>query len=122
MKTKDLIGPALDLAISRANNAPERDGWGWFEIDAQGFLFDPLNEYRYSPSTLWEQGGPMLEEYGISLVREATEWVAWEWVRTRDDAEHFGYGDTPLIAGMRCFVSLKLGDEIEIPVELLRTS
>lgn len=29
------------------------------------------------------------------------------------------YGPTPLIAAMRCFVASKLGDEVEIPEELL---
>jgi hypothetical protein len=28
------------------------------------------------------------------------------------------YGDTPLIAAMRCYVASKLGDEVEIPKEL----
>jgi hypothetical protein len=28
------------------------------------------------------------------------------------------YGDTPLIAAMRCYVASKLGDEVEIPNEL----
>jgi hypothetical protein len=30
-----------------------------------------------------------------------------------------GYGHTPLIAAMRCYVASKLGDEVEIPQELL---
>lgn len=29
-------------------------------------------------------------------------------------------GPTPLIAAMRCFVASRLGDEIEIPEELLK--
>jgi hypothetical protein len=29
------------------------------------------------------------------------------------------YGKTPLIAAMRCFVASKLGDEVDIPKELL---
>lgn len=31
------------------------------------------------------------------------------------------YGPTPLIAAMRCYVASKLGDEVEIPEELLTT-
>jgi hypothetical protein len=30
-----------------------------------------------------------------------------------------GYGITPLIAAMRCYVASKLGDEVEIPAGLL---
>jgi hypothetical protein len=29
-----------------------------------------------------------------------------------------GYGPTPLIAAMRCYVASKLGDEVELPEEL----
>jgi hypothetical protein len=29
------------------------------------------------------------------------------------------FGPTPLIAVMRCYVALKLGDEVEIPEELI---
>jgi hypothetical protein len=39
--------------------------------------------------------------------------MAWGWPK----ANGF-WGDTPLIAAMRCFVTSKLGDEIEIPEEL----
>jgi hypothetical protein len=31
---------------------------------------------------------------------------------------HLQYGNTPLIAAMRCYVASKMGDEIEIPEEL----
>jgi hypothetical protein len=40
-------------------------------------------------------------------------YMAWGWPK----ANGF-WGDTPLIAAMRCFVASKLGDEIEIPEEL----
>jgi len=29
-----------------------------------------------------------------------------------------GYGPTPLIAAMRCYVASKMGDEIDVPTEL----
>jgi hypothetical protein len=31
------------------------------------------------------------------------------------------YGPTPLIAAMRCYVASKLGDEVEVPDELLQS-
>ncbi len=31
----------------------------------------------------------------------------------------WGMGPTPLIAAMRCYVASKLGDEVDIPEELL---
>jgi len=36
----------------------------------------------------------------------------------RDDSEAFGYGSTPLVAAIRCYVTSKLGDEVEVPNDL----
>lgn len=33
--------------------------------------------------------------------------------------DHVTYGPTALVAGLRCYVTYKLGDEVEIPEELL---
>jgi hypothetical protein len=41
----------------------------------------------------------------------------WAWARGFDDG-FFQKGPTPLIAAMRCYVTLKLGDEVEVPEEL----
>ena len=118
VKTSELIGTALDLAVSRADNLPGRYGWGWFERDAKGYLFDPLNECRYSPSTDWAQGGPIIEREAIDICLVADgRWRA----RSRYDLSqptHIQVGPTPLIAAMRCYVVSKLGDEIKIPEEL----
>ena len=67
----------------------------------------------YEPATDWAQGGPIIEREGITLTHQQTQWVA----QTDDDV--FAYGPTPLIAAMRCYVVSKLGDNIDIPDELL---
>jgi hypothetical protein len=36
-----------------------------------------------------------------------------------ENTTYLMFGPTPLIAAMRCYVASKLGDEIEIPEELL---
>jgi hypothetical protein len=47
------------------------------------------------------------------------------WIKYADKAvEYFQWaykqqGPTPLIAAMRCYVASKLGDEVEIPEELI---
>jgi hypothetical protein len=51
-------------------------------------------------STDWALAGP------IDLYWEAE--CGWAWAK----------GPTPLIAAMRCYVTLKLGDEVEVPEEL----
>ena len=88
-------------------------------------------------STLWGCGGPIIEREKISLDY-MDEFVAWSASTVREygqdresysddqDRESYsveqesfvGYGPTPLIAAMRCFVASRLGDGVEIPEEL----
>ena len=51
------------------------------------------------------------------MTTGATIWSAFVW-RNGDNSGHMT-GPTPLIAAMRCFVASKLGDEVDIPKELL---
>lgn len=95
MKTAALTGTALDWAVAKA------DGEDYFKLDL------------YAPSKLWEQGGLIIEQERISLIDQGGDY--WQalcgWIET--------FGDTPLIAAMRCYVASKLGDEIELPEELM---
>ena len=97
MKTSELTGAALDWAVAKC----ERDSDANWRAHA-GHRF----------STDWAQGGPIIEREGLTLTHQDI-WVA----QTDDDL--FAYGPTPLIAAMRCYVTSKLGDEVEVPNELL---
>ena len=101
MKTSELQGAAIDWAVAQCEYVNVRCGFD-----------DNCPEY----STDWAQGGPIIEREDISVSREfqsgRVEWAAWTPAPIRDDAEAFGYGPTPLIAAMRCYVASKLGDEI----------
>lgn len=96
-------------------------------------------------STSWAQGGPVIERENITLIRANDEYIdgknipSWfaetsKWVghniSTSYEGEQFDpcfmvdegcgyYGPTPLIAGMRCYVASKLGDEVNVPDELV---
>jgi hypothetical protein len=137
MKTSELTGTALDWAVATAEGmswrTPENTNWSphagdtnWV-MDKDGalkrFYFDgsrsraghwEVNE-TFTPSTDWSQGGPIIEREGITLLALDADW----------EAQHSGTpcwamdGPTPLIAAMRCFVASKLGDEIDIPAELM---
>ncbi len=113
MRTNELTGVALDWAAATAEKVA-------FEFDC-GALIINGSDY-YCPSEDWAQGGAIIEQEEISISREFSsgriEWAAWTPAPFRDDAEAFGYGETPLIAAMRCYVASKLGDEVEIPSEL----
>lgn len=70
----------------------------------------------FKPTINWALGGPIIEREGIQLhVKEdKTEWMACRWGWQRQ-----AYGPTPLIAAMRCAAASKLGEEVEVPDELI---
>jgi len=94
MKTSELTGTALDWAVHYALHG-----------QCEGY-----SPYEYS--TDWSQGGPIIEAWMIDV---GTYRGAWRAARHVGSAPTYGYGPTPLIAAMRCYVASKLGDEIEIP-------
>lgn len=112
IKTSELIGPALDWAVQ--------------EIEYQRMIAEGehvkqwvLDDHRagaginhYSTNWLW--GGPIVEREGINIYRMTSDWSA-----AYNPSGATQDGPTPLIAAMRCFVASKLGDEIEVPDELL---
>ena len=70
----------------------------------------------FEPSTDWAQGGPIIErEIDMLVKQDSGLWLA----SVPDPKMPFVLGPTPLIAAMRCFCASKLGDEVEIPDELL---
>ena len=72
-------------------------------------------DWTYAPSTSWNQGGHIIEREQMCVQPSMNE-DAW-FSASGDD--NFAYGNTPLIAVMRCYVASKLGDEVDIPEELL---
>jgi len=70
---------------------------------------------RYSAD--WTQGGPIIGREKIALRNWLeTGWQADTWNFRFD--EHHASGPTPLIAAMRCYVAIKLGEEVDIPEDL----
>jgi len=115
MKTSELSGPALDWAVAKCEGVINGD-----DLDI-GFVL----ESGYAPSTNWSQGGPIIER----------EKIEWQWLPASDKQHQYGArkpslyglnrtfcmeGPTPLIAAMRCYVASKLGDEVDVPDELIK--
>lgn len=148
VKTAELIGPELDWAAAKLEGTLcEVKGRGatrfngvWIKNkDGTGeayVLRDARFEEQYShcedwplyhnqkiwlPSTLWSQGGPIIEREGITCG-------PWD---TSPAMAHYGIyqtvnsknprmvGPSHLVAAMRCYVSSKFGDEVDIPDELI---
>ena len=111
MKTSELIGPALDWAVAKC------EGVEYSLVilyDGIGNATDPC-EF----STNWAQGGPIIEREEIELTLESPGlWHATIDLMEGDAMIESQYGNTPLVAAMRCYVASKLGDEVEIPEEL----
>lgn len=135
IKTSELIGAALDWAVAKVLGldvyVPPFAEKPWLQIR------NNLNRTVMCPSwsTDWSQGGPIIEQEGIllrAIRREGHtmngQWLAMydgantgtlvTWVKREDRHQHFLRGPTLLIAAMRCFVAMKLGNEVEIPEEL----
>lgn len=102
MKTSELTGAALDWAVW---SIEFKDAHKTDDVD---LLYEALQPYK--PSTEWSQGGPIIERESIALTVGHIEahWGAACGV-------YRGYGSTPLVAAMRCYVAAKLGDEVELP-------
>jgi hypothetical protein len=106
MKTSDLTGVALDWAVTKCEGFDH-------SIDA-GFKEWGMNGW----ATNWAQGGPIIEREGIELFRN-NEKNYWFTSKARGQ---IGFGPTPLIAAMRCYVASRLGYEVEVPEELMEAA
>jgi hypothetical protein len=112
IKTSELQGPALDWAVAKCEGLMQ----GQIAIDgvSRGF---------YKPSTDWAQGGPIIEREKVSIRHDPKDargaWYAVQGLHRFLSPYYKGSGPTPLIAAMRCYVASKLGDEVEVPDELI---
>ena len=109
IKTQDLTGPALDWAVALAAGYKPRV-YSTQSIRAElptGGVIAP-----FMPGFRWAQGGPIIERDGIDIYQSGV-WVA------EIGGNKTTEGPTPLIAAMRCYVASRLGDEVDIPEELV---
>ena len=118
IKTGELIDAALDWVVQ--------------EIEYQRMVAEgehvkqwALDDHRagasinhYSTDWLW--GGPVLERENISVGYQGHLGVSLDslWYAT-NRADACGFGQTPLIAAMRCYCAFKLGGDVDVPEELM---
>ena len=119
IKTSELIGPALDWAVTYAL------------YGEQARYIYKHSRQRNSYSTCWAHGGPLIEWEKINVVRcndmyfpkgnEFGYYYEQLWRAEPYDMDSISqrfYGPTPLIAAMRCYVCSVMGDVVEVPEEL----
>jgi hypothetical protein len=100
VKTNILNGAALDWAVE----------------EAEGLMHLSNNIVPYSKE--WGHGGVIVEREKITLDYRPDLNTARPWVATLPSGAE-EVGATPLIAAMRVYASGALGDNIDIPEELL---
>lgn len=124
-KVSELDGALLDAAVALAEGLPfvidsyvsdyDNNREQWVMAARPGHSGpDDLGRRRadrkqFSPSTEWDDGGPIIERERISVIERTTHWVA-DLRGTSPVA-----GPTALIAAMRAYVASKLGEEVELP-------
>ena len=141
-KTSELTGALLDAAVAECGEwktahehfltmtlDPTFKGWRIVELSngSSVCMLEPNNPLRqdpqeFNPSEDWSLAGPIIDRERISLIapmlgRRRQLWTAGTGAtQTYDglDLDNEQEGDTALIAAMRCFVSSKLGEEVDL--------
>jgi hypothetical protein len=71
VKTSELTGPALDWAVAHCQDIAT--------VYQNGELRRPPAQFSdqeiYSPSTNWEQGGPIIEDESITIIRHDDDYA-----------------------------------------------
>ena len=118
IKTSDLVGVSLDWAVAKSLNTLPKAyliGENFKNLHAD-------SETRVHYSTNWALGGPIIEREKIAFTCEDflnvpnRRWLANIHGSKLIDME---FGPTHLIAAMRCYVASKLGEEVDVPVDLV---
>jgi hypothetical protein len=130
MKTYELTGTALDWAVAKAENEIVEIG----DVTSAYVVIGKCLEWPghtddfgimcYEPSTDWSIGGPIINREHITII-----YVPEDdpnplpdgdiWTASVEPLDYGCTGKTALIAAMRCLCALKLGENIDIPEELI---
>lgn len=120
VKTSELTGAALAWAVfvleGRASDMTQARNA--FELCKQRGGVVRGHKPLFAPHLNWDQGGPIIEREGIATWKPFdADRGMWKAHYSLTQCEQ--YGPTPLIAAMRCYVMSKLGDEADVPDELM---
>ena len=112
-KTEELTGLALEFAAHKV--------MGRFNDKANGVAGITLADYVDAGGGFaldWETCGPIIEREAIELWKwtggDGTYWCSHVGGRRIDTADKESFGETPLVAAMRAFVTAKLGAEVDL--------
>lgn len=113
-KVSELEGALLDAAVAKAEGDRLPDYW--LDPDTGTPWLRPGRE-EWSPSKRWDQGGPIIERERVCVAPSdySEKWQAF--VNSNEDRRGYSNhdGPTPLVSAMRLLVTIKFGDEVELP-------
>ena len=140
MKTSELTGAALNWAVAKGEGLSPimRHQHMRAKAEANSYTGDPawhLLQQVNEPITVssdgvtspipnylgdWAQGGPILNNAKISRTIDDTGlWIAYSAYNYAEEKQWMHCDRSELVAGLRCFVESQLGDEVDVPEELL---
>lgn len=114
IKTSELTGLALDWAVAKCEGVTLEMYAGMWWADP----FDTGTKQQWRVSSNWLQGGPIIKKEEIGVYTQYPRAGKCVWF-ARHKGSIKGAGPTPLIAAMRCYVASKMGEEIDVPEELV---
>lgn len=125
IKVSEATGPVLDWMVAKCEDYLD----SMLNVKT-GVVFGLVEQLEFSSN--WSQGGPIIERERIQwceLNGQIEAWSGFDYIQWRTDwgGDHrmpggAGFGTdrkSILTAAMRCYVASKLGDELEVPKELL---
>jgi len=115
-KTAELTGATLDWAVAKCEGRGYVMGETEYAPDGRTYQRGTAQATGPHYSTNWAQGAPILSRERIDRVfnHKSGLWLAF----TSRGTTHTHQDKSELVAGLRCVVASKLGDEVEIPEEL----
>lgn len=128
LKVSEATGPALDWMVALCEDQATPKGMTSAEVllyrsvASNAWMYPRTRGIAYC--TNWAHGGPILSrlgaENGLQLTTHVTSTgAACGWRASCDFPNGFYFGETALIAAMRCYVASKLGDIVKVPKEMI---
>jgi hypothetical protein len=117
IKVSEATGHVLDWMVAKSLGRPR--------AYLDGETFKDLHQRKNSNvnwSEDWAQGGPIIERENLVVGPDIHKPKPNYYAAKVDDfgiVSEYSYGPTPLTAAMRCYSASKLGDEVEVPEDLV---
>jgi hypothetical protein len=118
VQTKDLSGPALNWAAAKAEGHADLVFHPSTGSVTRAMPNGMVLVFSYADS--WMHAGPLIERERIDVISDPNGTAGWMGRNYLQGHEVRFFGPTPLVAAMRCYVACKLGQQVEVPDELMK--